>query len=219
MPAKRADWINKRFGRLVVVADAGKLRGYFAYECKCDCGAKVIVGSDGLRRGTKSCGCLAREKAALVAVDTGHKNKTHGQAGTPTYRVWASMLNRCQNPNSSSYSIYGQRGIRVCKRWQVFANFFADMGQCPPGMTLERKNGNGHYCKSNVIWATRLAQARNKRNNVRHAFGKLRLTIGEWSERTGIPVNRIQKRLTLGWTIGQAVGLETRDKATWKNSP
>ena len=41
------------------------------------------------------------------------------------------MLNRCNNPNVIGYENYGGRGIKVCKRWQRFENFLADMGRRP----------------------------------------------------------------------------------------
>ena len=55
---KRIDLVGKRFGRLVVTADAGNLNWF----CACDCGARAVVNGAPLRRGlTKSCGCLKRE--------------------------------------------------------------------------------------------------------------------------------------------------------------
>lgn len=52
----------------------------------------------------------------------------------------------------------------MCKRWEKFENFLADMGEPPPGMTLERKNNDKGYGPSNCRWATPAEQARNKRN-------------------------------------------------------
>jgi len=55
------------------------------------------------------------------------------------------------------------RGIRFDPRWQAFATFLADMGECPPDLTLDRVNVLGHYCKSNCRYATDIQQANNKR--------------------------------------------------------
>jgi hypothetical protein len=75
------------------------------------------------------------------------------------------MMTRCNNPNVKAYKNYGGRGITVCKRWQEsFANFLADMGEKPaPHLTLERCHNDKGYSKSNCYWATRKAQAANKR--------------------------------------------------------
>jgi hypothetical protein len=47
-----------RFGKLVVIAQAGRMKGQIAWRCRCDCGGEVISRSQNLRLGhTKSCGC------------------------------------------------------------------------------------------------------------------------------------------------------------------
>lgn len=55
------DFVGKRFGRLTVVAYAGKRDGMHRWKCLCDCGKETIVGQTLLQSGkTKSCGCLGR---------------------------------------------------------------------------------------------------------------------------------------------------------------
>ena len=65
-------------------------------------------------------------------------HKTHGMKGTPTYRVWSGMMTRCRNPRSKDYARYGGAGITICDSWINFANFFADMGVRPDGMSIDR---------------------------------------------------------------------------------
>lgn len=96
----------------------------------------------------------------------GERNLRHGHMvghkPSPTYVCWASMIERCTNPNHPSHTVYGGAGISVCDRWRTFANFLADMGERPAGLTLDRyPNRSGNYEPGNVRWASRRDQARN----------------------------------------------------------
>jgi hypothetical protein len=80
------------------------------------------------------------------------------------YQIWTDIRQHCNNPNNQVYRYYGGRGIRVCKRWDKFEFFAADVGPHPgKGWSIDRKNNDGNYKPSNVRWATRSTQQRNKR--------------------------------------------------------
>ena len=169
------------------------------WSCTCECGTETEALAFLLRRGEKqSCGCLHREITASI-------NRTHGKTRTKIYAIWRSMMQRCYDNNSHAYDRYGKRGIEVCDRWKKFENFYADMGDKPQGMSLERIDNNGNYEPSNVIWASDKAQANNRRSNVILEYQGRKQTMQQWADESGIKIGTIWARLHRGWTVERAI--------------
>lgn len=191
--------LNQVFGRLTVVAkSAAKLKGELIWVCQCACGAVKNARGSALRGGyIKSCGCLQIESRMTA-------RKTHGMSRTRVYRVWAAMWDRCSNPNTKNFSDYGGRGISVCKRWQEFKYFLADMGEPPAGALLERVNNDKGYRPSNCRWATRAEQNQNKRTTRYLTANGETLPLIEWARRLGIQHSTLRERLDRGWSEQRA---------------
>jgi hypothetical protein len=129
--------------------------------------------------------------------------------GHPLYGVWMGMLDRCTRPQSPKYPRYGGRGIRVCDRWlHSFQDFTADVGDRPPGLTLDRIDNNGHYEPGNVRWATRVAQIINSTNHVKPRlieFAGEALYVRQWARKLNIPDSTLSARLCAGWGVEKAL--------------
>lgn len=90
--------------------------------------------------------------------------RSHGMTNSQEMRIWIAMRQRCLNQNNTSYKLYGGRGIAVCERWDVFENFYSDIGPRPSkSHSIERRNVDGDYEPANCYWATTVEQARNRR--------------------------------------------------------
>lgn len=146
-----------RYGRLVVLRHAGRSsKGFHTWLCKCDCGVeKEIIGNQLSNGCTNSCGCLAVEVTVARSV-------THGCSQTPTFKTWVSMRRRCRPVGTARTKRYGDRGIWVDPRWERFENFLEDMGERPPGTSIDRIDPNGPYAPWNCRWATPKVQRANQ---------------------------------------------------------
>jgi hypothetical protein len=178
------DLIGQQFGRLIVQDFAGRTNGVTWWHCICDCGKQRDVRAGNLRSGrAQSCGCLKRERGIEAST-------IHGYCHFKEYPVWCAMVRRCGNPKDKSFKHYGGRGIIVCQRWQEsFELFCSDMGERPPGHTIERKDNDGPYEPGNCVWLPLRLQNRNQRqqhNNTTGVTGVIRHKLtGKWRASIG----------------------------------
>ena len=120
------------------------------------------------------------------------KNKT----GTKTYFTWRNMRSRCLNSNHVAYYNYGGRGIKVCDEWRdSYDKFVEDMGESPVGMSLDRINNDGDYCKENCKWSTIKEQLNNQRRNRLVTNDGVTKTVAQWAEIYGLKYDTLSKRL------------------------
>lgn len=140
----------------------------------------------------------------------GHRSViAHGHAfrgrQTRTYRSWAQMKARCLDPHSTRYERYGGRGITICERWLVFDNFLAEMGECPEGLSIERRDNNGNYEPGNCYWATDREQNNNNSRTTFLEFRGQRKALSYWAEEFGISLKTLRSRLKAGRTVEDAL--------------
>lgn len=206
--------LGQVFGELTVVARATAIRKgrlqkkKAAWICLCSCGRKIRVPGFKLRRGESTLcwrGEHRRYRTGGLTVDNPHE-----------YNSWESMRTRCNDKNHHKYPLYGGRGIRVCERWSVFANFLADMGPKPTSKhSIDRKDGNGHYEPSNCRWATSAEQSRNMRHNVYVEWQGQRVLLMDIIP-AGLTRMNVYTRLKLGWPLELALSTPLRPKGIKK---
>lgn len=147
-------------------------------------------------------------------------NIKHGGHGTLTYSRWKSMMQRCNNPKASNYYRYGAIGITVCERWQDFASFLTDMGECAcKEMTLDRIDSSKDYEPGNCRWATQAEQNRNRPSHaVILAYNGAAKSLTDWAHEIGITPNTLRMRIKkLGWSVEKA--LTTTKQRSKKHPP
>jgi hypothetical protein len=200
--------VGQRFGMLIVKAEGARTPGGGrTWTCLCDCGGLTTTRQSNLRNGhTSSCGCFR-------SVATTRNKTRHGMSQSPEHKIWRSMLTRCSNPNEKVFEHYGGRGIAVCERWQIFENFYADMGPRPsPAHSIDRRDNNGNYEPGNCRWATRTEQGNNRRANRVLTINGRTKTSTEWARDVGLSPLMVAGRLHHGWTPEEAVFTPPRGK-------
>ena len=186
--------IGGRFGRLVVTARAA--HGWAQWVCTCDCGTTVTLRANKLLSGNnKSCGC--QKRAVLGAATRTHGRSNGRGAGYKdrTYGIWQAMRDRCSNPNRHDWYRYGGAGVAVAPQWASFEQFVADMGDAPPGRTLDRKDGTKGYEPDNCRWATPKEQSINSAKSHVFVVDGVADSISGWARRWGTTRWQAAKRL------------------------
>lgn len=172
------DIVGKKFGKWTVLSKE-RINGVSKLLVECDCGrTKKWVRSDYI-----TCG---RSENCMKC-----KTVTHGESGrkiTTEYCSWQQIKNRCLNPNSDVYHLYGGMGIKVHEPWvNSYENFLADVGRAPSRKhTMDRINPNGNYEPGNVRWATTKEQGRNKRNTIIVVYRGETKPLITWCEELGL---------------------------------
>ena len=207
------DLTGKRFGRLSVVEYLGvnkhKKRMWL---CRCDCGGSTKTTTSALLSGkTKNCSCLRRENCAA---SVRARSITHGMRNTKEYHAWCAMKQRCYNPKNENFKNYGGRGITVCESWRnSFEAFYADMGKCPKGYSIERMDVNGNYEPANCYWASLLTQANNKRRTVIVEYNGVKHPLKIWAAVLDMPYSVLRDRIQkYKWDVAKAFETPVRER-------
>jgi len=143
-----------------ILADLGNIENkdgkpYRWCRVQCGCGAVFDAQTSNVtsKKTTRCKDCrIIRNKEAST---------THGLSKTPGYSSWLSLFRRVNDPKHPSYEDY--KHLSIDPRWNDVRVFFADMGERPPGTSIDRKDNEKGYWPDNCRWATPLEQTLNRR--------------------------------------------------------
>lgn len=155
--------------------------------CECTCGTQSTVLYYNLVYGA-SCGCGCGKNMKTAA-----RNRTHGLSHTKAYKAWCSMWTRCSNKNAGCHSSYEVRSPPDI--WRQFDAFYSEMGDCPEGLTLERKDNTKPYEPGNCIWATRAQQSLNRSNVTKVVFEGTPMSLKKACSIVGLVYTTVVSRL------------------------
>jgi hypothetical protein len=185
---RKAELRGQQFGRLSIQKFLRMQKGKSIWQARCGCGTVIeAVAGELLRGATKSCGCLARELISDFRT-------SHGMTKSATYASWSAMHSRTSDTESTGYQNYGGRGISVCPEWSNFEIFLSDMGERPEGRSLDRKDTDKGYSKTNCQWSTPRQQANNRRKNRRYIFDGLSTTCAQLTRIWGLSWYKTDQR-------------------------
>lgn len=138
------------------------------------------------------------------------KGKTH-----PMYYIWAGMKYRCLKQDNPAWEHYGGRGITVAPHWLDFSNFYEDMGgSYRKGLSLERIDVNGNYCKENCTWIPKKDQLKNTTRTKRITYKGRSMLLGDWADYLGIKRTTLSQRIyTYKWAVEDAFTRQLNQRA------
>jgi len=201
---KVKDLTGIKVGKLLILKANGRdSYSRCLWECACDCGnmvtRKASILSDAIKKEKQShCGCSS-------------PRKTHGltKGNKRLYWIWASMVQRCENPKNKDYYNYGARGISIFKPWRDnFGAFheWAMQNGYKEGLSIERIDNENGYNPDNCCFITMPDQAKNQRDCLYAVWDGQKRSLSELSEISGINYRTLKQRIfKLGWSIEKAM--------------
>lgn len=210
MPRK-LDLKGKRVGILTVVEYVGSNKeGRALWLCECDCGNTCVLPSTTLSRTMKThCGCQTKKlmsKAATKRIED-RGMTAHGDSNSRLYRVFISMIDRCERKGHVQYANYGGRGIKVCEEWRHDYSAFRewalasgyDDGAAHGKCTIDRIDPDGDYSPTNCRFTSMVEQNNNKRNNRLVTIDGKTQSVTQWCRELGLNSKTVNSRIHMGW--------------------
>lgn len=113
-------------------------------------------------------------------------------------KIYHDMKRRCYDPSDSSYSFYGEKGIRVCSEWRQNPQFFNDWAienGYNDNLTIDRISEDGDYTPENCHWISFSENAKWKSTTRKISVDGITDSGKGWARRLGTGVNYVNKYL------------------------
>lgn len=139
-------------------------------------------------------------------------------------KIYSHIKSRCYNPKDNRYSIYGARGITVCKEWLntervvrttkgwlsfkswALSNGYAD------NLSIDRIDVNKGYSPDNCRWVSSKVQGNNRRSNHLITYKGEVHNLKEWCEILGLDYDRTERRINkCHWSIEKSFETERQN--------
>lgn len=148
-----------------------------------------------------------------------HPMKTHWMTNSRFYRIYRSIIERCNYQNNCAYSRYGWKWI-MCE-WMNFEEFYNDMYELyvahsklywELNTTIDRINNDAWYRKSNCRWNTYLWQSRNREIVHKYTYMWIDFYLSESEKLFWIKWQTLSARMQRWYSLKEAI-----EKPIWKN--
>jgi hypothetical protein len=124
------------------------------------------------------------------------------------------MKQRCYYEDHDYWDNYGGRGITVCDEWlNSFEQFYADMGDCPDGMSIERKDNELGYSAGNCKWDTPSNQGYNTRMHCNNKSTKTGVYWHKMTQKWAAAIRADGENIHLGVFDSFEVAVKVREAA------
>jgi hypothetical protein len=202
------DLAGQTFGRLTAVRKLFRGDGTYKrpmYECICSCGSgkipivrrEALIGKS--VKPIRSCGCLRTE-----ALKRNKTNLIHGLTRHPLHIMWCGMRARCEQVDNPAYRWYGGRGIKICKLWEHFIEFYkwGIAKEWHPGLSIDRIDNDGPYSPENCQFITRAKNALKMQHDRGNGFllSNQQVNINELSQNSCVSADLCKKLLSNGYS-------------------
>jgi len=207
------DILGKRFGKLVVMA-LNPLRnkhGGAMWDCICDCGKNKTYSYQLLKNGKAvSCGCKSKEWQRIF----GEQASVHGLCKHPLYKQFHGIIDRCYNPHTPNYPMYGGKGVSVCDEWRNDFKTFYDWALAngwERGMHIDKDHKAITAGVKPMLYSpewcsvmTHFENSQRKRNSILIEYSGETHNLTEWANKLGIKKHTLLFRIERKWPLEKA---------------